>query len=99
MTKLLNVQDHIDFMAQLQKEQPINMTTEAIDQSFIKEIQSSVGFMKYMMQIEHGHLRRLREYPQNETTKAFIHYCQYSIEQLTGRLAEYENFVEKNEQK
>jgi len=114
-SKLLNVQDHIDFLAQLQAEQPINMTTDnkitpiqLVTDEDVKDwvellnlnsntIKGAIVRFKHSITMERSHIEHLKTLPQNETTKAFIHYCQYSIEQLTDRRAEYENYVEKNE--
>jgi len=96
MTKLLNVQDHIDFLKNLQAEQLINMTTDT-DNELVKKLKNEfIPFVEGMI-IKEANQRDYFLSLHTEQGKFFAHYCQYSIEQLTDRLAEYENFVEKNE--
>jgi len=100
MTKLLNVQDHIDMMAKLQAEQPINMTTDAVDQSFIKETKETfIPAIKRMIEKESEHLEWLVKFKHLPQAKFFADDVFFRLEQFKQSLIEYENYVELNESK
>ena len=103
MTKLLNVQDTIDYISQLQAEQPINMTTEAdkvVDQSFVKEMKETfMPAIKKMIEKESEHLEWLVKRKHMPQAKFFADDVFFRIEQFKQSLIEYENYVELNEAK
>jgi nucleoid-associated protein YejK len=70
-----------------------------INQELLKQMKEVyIPMVKGMIEKEKAHLQYLQSHQHDPEVKFFIDYSKYSIEQLTDRLAEYENWVEKNDQ-
>lgn len=67
-----------------------------INQELLRQMKEVyIPMVKGMIGKEKDHLQELQKHQDQPEVKFFIDYSKYSLEQLTDRLAEYENFVEK----
>lgn len=73
--------------------------TTTINQELLRQMKEVyIPLIKFLLTTEDFHLSALQKHQHDPEVKFFIDYSKYSIEQLTDRLAEYEDWVEKNEQ-